>query len=172
MWKKNILLIIIVFFLFLLQVSFFAPSEFWQINFQLVFLFLLILLLISNQSLFYTLVWAIIAGFFLDLFSQFIFGTYIFTFCLSLIAVYFIFRKFLTNRSYYSLALLVLIGTFIFNFLLFVTSNFFSAVNLTTFDITFNGQFILFMLWQSLINIIIASIAFKIKKSVDKTIIS
>lgn len=172
MWKKNILLLMIVFFLFLLQVSFFAPSEFWQINFQLVFLFLLILLLISNQSLFFTLNWAIIAGLLLDLFSQFMFGTYIITFCISLTAVYLIFKKFLTNRSYYSLTLLVLIGTIIFNLILFITTNFFLAVNLTTFNITFNFQFITYILWQSLINIIVAIIAFKIKKSVDKTIIS
>ena len=164
-WRKNIPFFFIIIFLVMIQSSFFSNSQFWLNNIQLVFLFLLLLLLLSSYSFIFILKWAVFAGILMDMFSQFTFGTYTIALVLTQFLIYFLFQRFFTNKSYYSLIVLVTSGTLFFNFFLIISSLFFQTINVNLFGIEFGGSLIFSILFQLLINLFISTIAFRIFKS-------
>ena len=163
-WKKNLPIFFILLFLVLIESSFFASSLFLQQNLRLVFIFLLLLLLLSSYSFIFCMKFAVLGGILLDIFSQLTFGTYTIALVLSLFIVFLLFRRFFTNQSYYSLLLLVVSGTVIFNFILIISSLFFQTVNVNIFGIEFGWGLLILILWQLFFNILIASIVYFVGK--------
>ncbi|MFH1536606.1 MAG: hypothetical protein ABID45_01315 [Patescibacteria group bacterium] len=168
---KNIIIFLILIFFLLIQISFLANSDFLHKNLQLIFIFLLTILLLAKFSLYYCLKWAIFAGLILDIYSQFVFGSYIISFVLTLFIVYLILYKFLTNKSYYTLIALVLIGTVSYNLILFILALFFYIINVTAFKIDFNLALLTGIFWQCLINMFIVTIVHLFRKRILKAFI-
>lgn len=89
------------------------PSFFGQLN--LVLLVLIFTLFFSNLS---TALWlALILGFWLDSLSFYFFGLFMICLCLTVAGTQFALKNWLTNRSLYSFAALLMGATFLYNFL-------------------------------------------------------
>lgn len=112
---KNLLLILGILFLQLAVVPN-LPGIFSQLN-----LILVSVIFISVVYHFYLgTIYAFFWGFILDLYSFFPFGTMLICLLLTSYAVYRIFEKFLTNKSFYTILGLTVIGTIVFNALIFI----------------------------------------------------
>lgn len=168
-WKKDLPILIALLVLVLVESAFFASCPFCQRNLDLVFLFLLLTLLLSSRSFVSCLAFALAGGLLLDIFSQLTFGTYAVCLPAALFVVFVLFRRFLTNRSYYSLLLLVACGTVVFNFLVVVSSVFFRTVNVNGFGAEFGWPPLLSLFWQLAVNIVIASVCWRMHKSFSRS---
>jgi len=123
MYPKIFLNALLIIFLVLFQIAFVSglPAPFYHLNLILVSL-IFVLGLYNNLNL--AMWWAFGLGLLLDIISFNIFGIYLFSLFLSLLAAYFIFFNILTDRSAYSFSALILATTFfyemIFNLLIYL----------------------------------------------------
>lgn len=111
-------LIIILFSLF--QTSFIAalPWPFDYFNLTLSILIFVAVILSYRQALWF----ALFSGLILDLFSSLYFGTLTASLLLTAIILDALFKNFFTNRSFYSLVILGLIGNAIYNLFLLIAN--------------------------------------------------
>lgn len=111
---KHLLIIIIV---ALLQVAI-LPNL--SVKLQNLDVILVVLIFAAVVYRFYFgVIYALILGFFLDLYSALPFGLILLCYMLVLYFVYLIFQKLLTNKSFYSLLGVTFIGTLIYSLLLY-----------------------------------------------------
>jgi hypothetical protein len=98
------------------------------------------------------------SGLFLEVYSGLYFGVTVFSLILTVIIINLLFNNFFTNRSYYSLVILGIIGTVAYNLIILVSSWFVYLVKLsqTVIALDFWSQFF----WQSIFNLIILTIIF------------
>lgn len=142
----------VVVLFFLIQVSFIAVLP-WPFNYFNLILSILIFIAVAlnyRQALWF----ALVSGFLLDSFSFLNFGTLTVAMLLTVIILNVLFKNFFTNRSFYSLIILGLIGNVIYDLLLLI-SNFslfvFGAAN--NLDKFFSQNNILGFGWQIIFNI-------------------
>jgi len=134
------------------------PSVFSNLNVFLTTLIFISVVFKFSSGIGYGLIWAVV----LDLYSPYPFGAYLAITMLTLFVVYEIFSHFLTNKSYYSLLVLTLIATLIFNIfnLLFIESKLF----VETKDYILMQQaglaFLQNFAWQIGLNMLLASVLF------------
>lgn len=148
-----------VVFFSLVQTSFIVVFP-WPFNyFNLVLSLLIFFTVIINYRR--ALWFALITGFILDLFSSSLFGTLTITMIFTAIILNALFKNFFTNRSFYSLIILGLIGNAVydllllaFNFLFFV---FGVANNLEKF---LSSDNIFGLGWQAVFNLCFLAIMF------------
>jgi hypothetical protein len=86
------------------------PSIFSNLNIFLVALIFICVVFDFGSGLAFGLFWAFV----LDLYSPYPFGLYIISTMLTVFAVYQVFAQFLTNKSFYSLMVLMLLATVLF----------------------------------------------------------
>lgn len=112
MYVRLIANLFLLFLLFIFQMAFVSglPSWFSNINAVLVVL----TLIMGFGDLKTSLVWAVILGTFLDMYSFSVFGLNIFCLALALLAANFLLENLLTNRSLYSILALVAIASLVF----------------------------------------------------------
>lgn len=96
MWPK-VLLILFLFFMFAsLQTSFFLHFNIWGVSPNLIFILFFILIFFEDLDKYYiSILWAVVAGFFLDILSYSYFGISIFL----LMAIVFLCKKVLRSLS-------------------------------------------------------------------------
>jgi rod shape-determining protein MreD len=157
---KKIFFIIGVILLGLLQVSFFNSFEMirYYTNIVLV-LAILITVTIGYQR---GLLFAILTGLLLDCFSSFSFGTITVALLIPIVVIYYIFRKWLAHKSIYSLMLVIILSTLIYNLLLWLLTNTFYWLNWSDLAITFNYRFISMIGGQLIGNITIVVLLYLI----------
>lgn len=108
------------------------------------------------------LVYALIIGFVIDIYSFTTFGVHTLAMFITVISVYKIFIQFFTNKSIYALAGLTLISTVIFNFVLFSYKNIFflfvakDQYNLSRFSYLALDQ----LLWEIIFNMVVVVVLF------------
>jgi len=98
------------------------------------------------------------SGLFLEVYSGLYFGVTVLSLMLTVIIINVLFNNFFTNRSYYSLMILGIIGTAAYNLIILVLCFFLNFIKLSPISITpdFWAQFF----WQSIFNLIILTIIF------------
>ncbi len=129
-----LILIGLISFLALLQFSFISslPNPFRQINLLLITLIFILFFLDFRSSL----ISALIAGFWLDVMSFNFFGFYIIVFFACLLFSEWVLKNVLTNRSFYSLLVIMAGATLFYNILAAALSYVFST------------EYAAFFLWQ------------------------
>lgn len=104
--------------------------------------------------------WAFGTGLFLELFSFEIFGLVVFSLLLTIIIINFLFNSFFTSYSFYSLTVLGLVGTLIYNLLILLGNLIVSFLGLATLIRVFNMAFFSNLVWQLVLNLLILYIIF------------
>lgn len=126
---------------------------------QIFLVILLFLLFVSRPAPAFWL--ALLAGFFLDLFSASPFGLLSASLLLSLVGAYFLFVFFFTNRSLLAMLGLGLCGTLLFH-LIFAALNLAAIIKIdTNFSYSFNEYFII-TLKETLFNAILLFLIFTV----------
>ena len=151
-----IIQIISLIILIVVQVSFLTTWP-WPVNsLNLILSLAIFLTVIINYSK--GLYFVVGAGLLLELYSSLPFGTTTLSLLITVIAVNLLFSNFFTNRSFYSLIILGLIGTYIYN-LLILSLNFLGLIvglSNSFLSLNFGTRFF----WQPLFNLLILGIIF------------
>jgi rod shape-determining protein MreD len=120
MYGKIIINISAILFVAMCQIAFVAglPDIFNRINIAVIVL----VFILSFSNLRLALYWALLLGIVIDVYSFFVFGTYLLLFLIVTLCAYFLFINFFTNRSLYSLVALSILSSILFKLLLFFSS--------------------------------------------------
>lgn len=148
--------IIILIALGITQVSFLSTWLFPVDSLNLILsLIIFVTVIISYEK---GLWWAFGLGIFLELYSALPFGIISLSLFFVVILINFLFSHIFTNRSFYSLLILGLIGTIFYNSVMFL---FYLILLITDFNVSFfNFNFWLDFIWQPILNVIILSVVF------------
>lgn len=147
----NFLAVII---LVIIQVSFLTTWLFPVSSLNLILSLLIFLTIIVNYHK--ALLWALGCGLFLEIYTVLPFGVTTISLILVVISINFLFNNFFTNRSFYSLIILGITGTLIYNLLVF-TLNFLLII--FGFD-PFMPDLLINFVWQPILNLIILTVIF------------
>jgi len=157
MYLKIFLNSILIIFLLIFQISFISslPGVFSNINILLIFL--VYMLMISNLSS--ALIYAIALGALMDIFSFSFFGAYLGSYIFSIIIVNFLLVNFFTNRSLYAFIALIISASILSFFFITIISN---IIFIFSGDllISFNKQFFSSVLEQLILNSIFMVLIF------------
>lgn len=157
---QYLFLFIIAIALALLQFSLVSSLAFPWNNLNLVFLAIIFTFLAVGSCQAFFL--AISAACFLDIWSFYPFGLFIFSLLLSTLIVYLILENFLTNRSLYSFLLLTLLGLILESFLYHIFLLVFDwSVSFNSFFLT-SASFWQSLLWSLLLNLLILALFFNL----------
>jgi len=126
---------------------------------------LVVLIFIAVVYEFYmSATYALFLGFILDLYSSLPFGAMLLSLMITLYVVYKIFKKLLTNKSFYTLIGLTVVGTFVHGFILYIYLYlifFFQTKDIQLIKkLSFMGT--QDFLWQLLFNLIAIAVLFMI----------
>jgi len=159
-------LVLVVSFLALIQFSLISalPNPFRQFNLILVVLMFTLFFLDFRVAT----ISALIAGFWLDIMSFHFFGFYLFVFFVSLLFAQWILKNWLTNRSFYTLLVMMVGLTIFYNILTAVTLYFVSA-DYSTFSLI-RSSFWLTLAYQSLWSFISALVLFNLATLLSKRV--
>lgn len=147
----NLLAVII---LVIIQISFLTTWLFPINSLNLILSLLIFLTIIINYEK--ALVWALGSGLFLEMFTVLPFGLTTMSLILTVISINFLFNNFFTNRSFYSLMILGLFGTLIYNLLIFLFN-----ILLIIFGFNlFVSDFLINFVWQPILNLVILAVIF------------
>lgn len=114
----------------------------------------------------YGLLWAFTGGIFLELYSGYPFGVTLLALLLTAISVNALFAHFFTNRSLYSLLLLSIIGTLLFNLFLLLSSGLLHALGLTAaFHPFIFSETLRYVSWQVGLNALVVAIIFLVLRN-------
>jgi rod shape-determining protein MreD len=112
---------LLILLLFAIQVAFIPVLPAWLSSLDLALVILIFILVFGNFTL--AMFWALALGFLYDIFSFSIFGLHLFIIVLSITAANFLLKNFFTNRSLYSLGVLVGLTTF-FHYILILAGGY------------------------------------------------
>lgn len=164
---KVISKLVILFFYVILQISFLPTLGYPINNLNLILsIIIFVTIIISYET---GLWYAFGSGLLLELYSTYFFGMIIFSLIIATVLINFLFDNFFTNRSFYSLLILGLIGTIIYNFLLFLINLIIDFINpLKNIADYFNAQLFYNLIWQIVLNLFILSLIFLILNFTSK----
>ncbi len=160
MLKKYLLSALLVITVFVLHQSLAAHLD-WRFSLWPVILVFILFTFNENSAL----LWALISGFLLDLYSILPFGIYLIVLFLVILIIYLLAKNFVTNRSFTSFFILTLIATGLHNLFLFLSQILFSWLGNLEKIIIFNLSTILF---QILTNIILCIVLYFITSKFTK----
>lgn len=115
MFLKYFYHLILILLAIIVQISIVGPLQGLLHNINIVFIVIIALLFYNKFQ--YAIFWALLGGFLLDYYSVMPFGLFFLIFFLSLIFIYAMYIKVFSNRSLFSLFLLILSGIFFYNVL-------------------------------------------------------
>lgn len=120
MFKKYLLIALLIIFIFILQQSIILNLDPRFNLWPVIFVFTLFTF---NEKL--ALIWTLSSSFLLDLYSPLPFGIYLVIYFIIIFIIYLLAKNFITNRSFLSLIILTLIASLIFNLLMFLCQEIF-----------------------------------------------
>lgn len=107
-------------------------------------------------------IWAIFGGLFLDLYSGTLFGLQALSLvCLALIA-YLITQYFLNKDDLFTRLMIIILATLGYQFVFLGFTSLAKVLRLTDYGILLSGQYLYFLFWQILVNLIALLIIFPI----------
>lgn len=149
---------ILLILLAILQISFFSSLDFPFSNVNFILPLLIFLVAFRNSTNVYFL--SLWSGLVLELYSLFPFGIIILSLLLTLITISFLFRRFFTSRSFFSLVSLACLGVIIYNMSVIILTSFihffFTAVR--TFDLS--PALLISIIWQIIFTYILLTLFF------------
>lgn len=165
MWRRHLIILLIVLIFVLLQTSF-GASELWQSKINLMLALLIGLALF--YSLDYCLIWLVIGSFLLDLFSGLNFGLISLSLLITIVTIYLIADNYITHDSLMSVLFLVFSGTIFYNLFLLLVSYILWKLNFAFLYYSFD---FLSLLWQISLNIIVVVIAYLFRNILKRYLI-
>jgi len=153
---KKIIWAIWILLLIVLQISFIPNLDFAQNKINLLLISFTFFLLAFDLKT--SLIWAIIAGYFLDYYSNLPFGVIMISLIFSLSLIYLFFHNFLTNRSLLSLATLVASFTFLYNLIIYLASFILERISIIQWQWQWTA--VTGLLWQTVANVGVAALIF------------
>lgn len=148
-------LIAIIFFL-TLQTAYLQGFNLFWASFNLFLIFLVLVLFVGNFK--NALIFAILSGLILDIYSSLPFGLYLVVLFLTVLILQPLVLNFFTNHSLYSLLALNIIGVVVYNFLFWLAGSFLYLIGRN--DFSFSSSFWLGVGWQLVIALAVASFIF------------
>ncbi len=162
--KYNIATYILFFILVIVQVAFWGSFSFFLLQFNLIVVGLVLLLNLFPFEKFLPV--ALFSGVLMDIYSSLPFGTYTLTILATFVVLEILFVNFFTNHSLYSMVLLGVIATVVYN-LVFILLN--GLMYLLNFSNYISGSgYLLNCLFQIMDNTIIIIICFYIINSISR----
>lgn len=107
-------------------------------------------------------------GFVQDMFSVFGIGVFTVTYVLIIVCVHYLFHQFITNKSLYSLIILIIVATLLFWIFMFMFSQFFLLLHIS--NTAFEIQSIDFrsIVWQAIFNVFFGAFLYYFLRAVNK----
>ncbi len=167
---KKILLPLIIILVSLFQVSFIGEFDFLRNNLQLLLVIVIVLTFYSSYKS--VLIFSIISGFIVDLFSIYNFGVTTAAFLITFLLINLLFKRLISNKETYSLILVTLIGTVVYNVFLFLVTNSLYIINLNSVRIIFSFDFLYSIIWQLIIHSFLIIIMLVLTKFINKKLVS
>lgn len=153
---KNFLYFFAVIFLLIFQISFLDNFNLFLFDFNLVLVVLVLIVAIRDFK--YALIFLLLAGIVMDIYSSLPFGIFIATLFLTAIILELLFLNFFTNRSFYSLVFMGLIAVISYHLFFLSISGFLYLINLSDFFVG-RGDWFNFI-WELAMTTIVLSICF------------
>src|SRR3989339_618342 len=164
MWFRTILYILALIALLIIQITFLAGFDFWLFNINLLIIGLVILINVTEPK--NILIYSVICGLVMDVYSILPFGIYLLIFFLTAIILEVFFMNLFTNRSFYSLLILGLISIVTYHLIFVLASGFLYLINASDFSIRFDyfGIFV----WQLMSTLILLFIFYYLINKVSR----
>lgn len=166
--NKKVFLILMSILITIWQVSFLYEFNFLKEHLNLVLVFAVLLIVISSYKIGF--IFALLAGLVLDLYSPFNFGIFTVALLITTFVINILFRKLITQKSFYSLSIVVIVGTIVYNLIIWFVINLFYWLNWNFLTINFNFSFIYQIFGQVLLHLLIIIMFWILLKSVKKQI--
>lgn len=160
MLKKYFFITLLIILIFILHQSLAAHLD-WRFNLWPVIL--VFILFTFNENL--ALLWTVIIGFLLDLYSVLPFGIYLITLFLVILIIYLLAKNFVTNRSFLSFFILTLTASVLHIIFLYFAQSLFTWLSNLEKIMIFNLSIIFF---QILTNVILCIILYFITSKFTK----
>lgn len=158
---------ILIILLVLFQINFFSaysPAPF--INFVL-----MAAVLISIYKSFRTgLIFCLIAGAVLDLYSSFGFGCFIISLITPVVMIYYIFRKLLAHHSIYTVILVMIVSTVVFNLIFWLIVNLEYWLGWSSFTISLASRYFIKIVIQVITHLILTLVFYFLAKIINTKI--
>ena len=162
---KTLITTVSIIFIIVIQVSFLSA---WPMPVRALNLFLAIIILLTNiTNLKTALIWAFAGGLLLEIYTIGIFGLVTTSMLITVFFIDFLSKYFFTNRSFYSMIGLGLVGTTFYNLLFFIILSSIDFFSLHYNAINFDSTYLFFVIWQILLNSLIIAIIFRIYQLVN-----
>ncbi|MEK7167510.1 MAG: hypothetical protein AAB791_00730 [Patescibacteria group bacterium] len=155
-WPKWLSILIFLIIILSLQIALFGPEARLPFQFNLIMVILIFLVLLANLKT--VLAFTVLSGTVLDIYSGLPFGIFLFCFFLVFLVLYFLFTNFFTNRSFYTLISLGLIGILSYHIFFFLISGFLYLAGGSNFS--FSGSYWLLVLSQTVSTSTLISLMF------------
>lgn len=165
---KNIVFVLLAILLILSQISFFDNFLLFRQYFNLVLIVVVFFTVIINFK--YGIYFAIISGLILDLYSPYNYGLISVSMIIPVILISFLFKKLLARRSLFSLALVMIISTFVYHLCLSLLTNLFFWFGRNNMAISLNADYLYTVLIQIAVNTIFIFLLFIFVKFINEKI--
>jgi len=164
--NRVIINLLIIIFLAIIQIAFL--SKFNYLNYFNLILSSIILISININDFRLSLFWAVIGGFFMDLYSFLPFGTFILTLILLVFIINLLVKNFLPSTSLLSVVALGIIGISFYNLFLLLITKLFYFFKIIDFNFILNKNNFVAIGWSLLFNLILILVLFWARKSIKK----
>lgn len=159
----NLFLVLI---LVVLQISFFPLLNYPANNLNIVLTVVIFITVILSYRLGFF--WAVLSGIIIDLYSINSFGIVTLALVATVLGINILFDNFFTNRSFYSLLILGLIGTVLYNFIILILKFIFYFLKINNLNPSLNRFWFYDFFWQMILNLVLISIIFLFFNSLSK----
>jgi rod shape-determining protein MreD len=149
-----------------LQISFFPLLNYPANNLNIVLTVVIFITVILSYRLGFF--WAVLSGIIIDLYSINSFGIVTLALVATVLGINILFDNFFTNRSFYSLLILGLIGTVLYNFIILILKFIFYFLKINNLSPSLNHFWFYDFFWQMILNLVLISVIFLFFNSLSK----
>ena len=161
---KKILLVVSIILLVLFQIGFLKEFSNLTRYFNLILIIAIFLTFISEFKT--PIIFVFVSGFILDIYSLHIFGVYTFSLLLTILCIKYLSSKYINQKTYYSLVIIALVGTIIYNLILISIINIFYIINISEFAYNINLSLLKDIVFQLIIHSFLLGLLLYIKRFV------
>lgn len=166
--NKKVFLALMSILITIWQISFLYEFNYLREHLNLVLVLAILLVVISNFK--NGFIFALFAGLVLDLYSPFNFGILTVALLTTTFIISVLFRKLITQKSIYSLLIVIIVGTIVYNFTIWSLTNVFYWLDWNFLTIAFSTHFLYQIFGQILSHSLVIVIFWILIKSIKKQI--
>lgn len=166
--NKKVFVILISILITIWQISFLYEFNYLKEHLNLVLVIAILLVVISSSKNWF--IFALFAGLVLDLYSAFNFGIITVALLTTTFIINILFRKLITQKSIYSLLIVIIVGTIVYNFIIYSFTNVLYWLDWNFLTIAFSTSFLYQIFGQILLHSSVIIIFWILVKSIKKQI--